>query len=150
MADTKKDPVSSNLFFIDFGSRGNGYFSSVSGGGTEVSVIEHVETTEKGGVIYRATPGNKKFTALELQRGITADFALWDWFQLVIDGKIEEARTGGSLVALDSEGKSEVARWNLVDAWCSKLTFPKLDAKSNELAMEGMTIQHRGMIRVKV
>jgi phage tail-like protein len=147
MADTKKDPINASYFKVDFGSRGEGYFTSISGGGTEVQVVEGTEMGTTG-AIYRATRGNVKFTAIELQRGITADYKLWEWFQLIVDGKVEDARTNGSLIALSTDGQ-EVSRWNLIDAWPSKISFPKLDAKSNELAMENMTIQHRGFTRAK-
>ncbi len=149
MADTKNDPVNSSFFMVDFGDNRKGYFTSVSGGGSEFETIQHKEVGEKGKITYRAVPGTQKFTPVELQRGITDSYELWEWFEKIQNGKVGEARYDGSLVAFDASGEKEVARWNITQGWPSKLTFPKLDAKANELAMESMTIQHTGFIRVK-
>ena len=147
-AGSSKDPINAAMFGVDFGSGREGWFQSVSGGGGEVETIMTKEVGEKGAVIQRAIPGNFKHTALELKRGLTDSMALWDWFKLVEDGKIKDARVSGSLIAYDQEHQ-EVARWDIIEAWPSKLGFPQLDAKSNEISVEIITIQHTGMKRIK-
>jgi phage tail-like protein len=146
MPNIKEDPVNASMFKIDFGNGLEGYFQSVSGGGGEVETILTKENGEKGIVIQRAIPGNFKHTALELKRGLTSSMALWTWFKKIEEGKIADARVTGSLVAIGQDGK-EVARWSVADAWPSKLGFPQLDAKSNDIGIETMTLQHTGMVR---
>jgi phage tail-like protein len=148
MADTTIDPLNASFFQVDFGSGREGWFTSVSGGGSEFETITHKDVGKDGQVVYRAIPGLKKFTPLELQRGLTDSKALVEWFEKIESGDVKGARTNGSLVAYDQSHK-EVARWDLTDCWPSKLTFPKLDVKSNEIALESMTIQHTGMKRIK-
>jgi phage tail-like protein len=147
MADTKIDPLNASFFQVDFGNDRTGWFTSVSGGGSEFDVITHKEVGEGGKPIYRAIPGLQKFTPIQLSRGLTGSKKLLEWFEQVEAGEIDKARTNGSLIAFDQNHK-EVTRWNLTDSWPSKLTFPKLDVKSNEIALEEMTIQHTGMKRV--
>jgi phage tail-like protein len=148
MADSSKDPINAAMFGVDFGGGREGWFMSVSGGGGEVETIMVKESIKDGGVLQRAIPGNFKHTALELKRGLTDSMALWDWFKEVEEGRIAKARVTGSLVAYSQEHK-EVARWEIKEAWPSKLGFPQLDAKSNEISVESLTIQHTGMTRTK-
>ncbi len=148
MAEVKQDPLNASMFKVDFGGGREGYFMSVSGGGGEVETILTKESIGDIGVLQRAIPGNFKHTPLELKRGLTDSMALWEWFKKVEDGDIEGARVTGSLVAFNQK-HTEVARWEVKDAWPSKLGFPQLDAKSNEISVETITLQHTGMTRTK-
>ncbi len=148
MADSSKDPINAAMFGVDFGGGREGWFQSVSGGGGEVETIMTKEVGEKGLVIQRAIPGNFKHAPLQLKRGLTDSMALWDWFKKVEEGKIKEARVTGSLIAYDQE-HNEVARWEIRNAWPSKMGFPQLDAKSNEISVEELTIVHEGFYRTK-
>jgi phage tail-like protein len=38
-----------------------------------------------------------------------------------------------------------VRRWNVFEAWCTKLTMPALNATGNEVAIETMEIAHERM-----
>ena len=58
------------------------------------------------------------------------------------------ARKSGSIVLFD-QANSEVARWNFVDAWPSKVTGPQAKADGNEVAIEELTLAHEGLERVK-
>jgi len=43
-----------------------------------------------------------------------------------------------------------LAKWSFTNAWPSKLSGPTLNATSNEVAVEEITIVHEGMTREKV
>ena len=44
---------------------------------------------------------------------------------------------------------AEVARWNFENGWPSKITGPSLDAGSNDIGVEEVTIAHEGLDRTK-
>jgi phage tail-like protein len=73
---------------------------------------------------------------------------LWDWRQLVEDGKVKDARKNGSIVMYDRELK-EAARWNFSNAWPSKISGPAPKADGNEIGVEELTIVHEFIKRVK-
>jgi len=71
---------------------------------------------------------------------------MWKWRKLVEDGKIQDARKNGSIVMYD-ESLKEIARWNFVRGWPSKISGPQLQADSNAYGIEELTIVHEGIIR---
>ena len=85
---------------------------------------------------------------ITLKRGITDAMDMWKWRQVVEEGKIDQARKNGSIVMFNQQGK-EVARWDFVNAWPSKITGPTANANANEIAIEEMEIVHEGYKRVK-
>jgi phage tail-like protein len=44
---------------------------------------------------------------------------------------------------------TEVARWNFVNGWPSKLDGPSLSSEGNEVSVESLTIVHEGIVREK-
>jgi phage tail-like protein len=73
---------------------------------------------------------------------------MWDWRQLVVDGKAKDARMNGSIVMFDRELK-ETARWNFVNGWPLKISGPSPKSDSNEIGIEELTIVHEAISRVK-
>jgi len=71
---------------------------------------------------------------------------IWNWRQEVVDGKIEGARTNCSIIAYNTEG-GEVARWNLTNAWPSKIDGPAPKSDASEIMMEEVTVVHEGIER---
>jgi phage tail-like protein len=47
------------------------------------------------------------------------------------------------------QDNSEIARWNFVNGWPSKVSGPSLSAKTNEIGIEELTIVHEGLKRTK-
>ena len=66
--------------------------------------------------------------------------------KLVEDGKITDARKNGSIIMFD-ESLKEIARWNFVNGWPSKVNGPQLQADSNAYGIEELTIVHEGIVR---
>ena len=73
-----------------------------------------------------------------MRYGLTTSRELWDWLQTAAQGRVE--RKNVSLLMLDSEGTTEVMRWNLIDAWPSEWRGASLDALSREIAIESLTL----------
>ena len=76
--------------------------------------------------------------SVTLRYGLTSSRELWDWLQSAAQGRVE--RKNVSILMLDSQGTSEVMRWNLIDAWPSEWHSASLDALSREVAIESMTL----------
>jgi len=135
-------------FQLDVGSKVAGFFSEISGVGSENEVIEHKGVDKQGHEFVRKEPGRLKFTDITLKRGVTSDTQIWEWRQKVIDGKIADARSPVTIHMLDRSYKP-VAEWDFFNAWPSKVTGPTFKADSNEFGVEELTIVHEGMFRKK-
>jgi phage tail-like protein len=121
-------------------------FRKCSGVESETETIEYKEATKDGRMIIRKVPGAMKWGDITLERRIDQSKALWEWRKQVEDGDIDGARRDGSIVIKDSK-PAEVARWNFERGWPSKWTGAELDAGSNEIATEKVTITHEGLHR---
>lgn len=142
------DPIVSSWFGVEFQGQVVGAFRECSGLGSENEVVEYKASGPKGEYIIKKVPGRMKWNNVTLKRGITDAMDMWKWRKLVEEGKIKDARKNGSIVMFSSQGV-EVARWNFVNAWPSKLTGPTANATNNEVAIEEMEITHEGYERVK-
>ena len=145
----ESDPLIGFNFALEMGGMVTGYFSEVSGVGSENEIVEHKVVDDKGHEIVQKIPGRLKWTDITLKRGVTDNLQMWEWRQLVVDGKMKDARKNASIIMMD-RNYAPAARWDLVNAWPSKLTGPSAKADSNEYAVEEMTLVHEGMKRVKV
>jgi phage tail-like protein len=145
MAD--KDPLVSAFFTIDFGGAVVGAFRECTGLGSENEVVEYKASGDKGKFVMKKVPGRMKWNNITLKRGITDAMDMWKWRKKVEDGKVDEARTNGSIVMYD-QSNSAVARWDFVNAWPSKLTGPAANATNNEVGIEELEITHEGYMRV--
>jgi len=149
MASRETDPLVSFSFALDIQGAVGGFFSEISGLGSENEVAEHKVMGEDGHKqIVRKIPGRLKWGDITLKRGITNIVDVWQWRKLVEDGDIEGARKNGSIMMYDQSG-TLVAQWDFVNAWPSKVTGPSIQADSNALGIEEMTIVHEGITRVQ-
>jgi phage tail-like protein len=92
-------------------------------------------------IIERKRPGKPKYSEVVLKRGFTADKALYEWFDSVVQASDATAYKTGSIVIYDRT-QAEVARMNLEQCWPSKLSVSDLSASSDEVMIEELTIQH--------
>lgn len=144
------DPIVAFNFVIDLQGGATGYFTEVSGLGSETEVVEHKVMSPTGKQpIIQQIPGRLKWESIVLKRGITDSMDMWDWRQLVEEGKVAEARKNGSITMLD-EKYTPVAKWDFVNGWPSKMSGPSITSKSSDVGIEEMTIVHEGIKRVKV
>ncbi len=119
-------------------------FTGISGLGYESEVVTFQDTLADGKIITRKRPGRINFQDIVLKRGLSADNALVDWYQTVVNGSVE--RKSGSVVIYD-QTSSEVGRWNFENAWISKWSASDLDAGSDDVMIEEITISHEYMER---
>lgn len=143
-----KDPVVSSWFGVEFQGQVVGAFRECTGMGSENEVVEYKASGPKGEFIIKKVPGRMKWNNITLKRGITDAMDMWKWRKQVEDGEIDSARKNGSIVMYNQAGK-EVARWDFVNAWPSKLSGPTANANNNEVGIEELEITHEGYKRVK-
>jgi phage tail-like protein len=147
-APSHKDPLVAAYFSIDFQDGVNGAFRECTGLGSETQVVEYRATDAQGKPVLIREPGTMKFNDIVLKRGITDAMDMWSWRKDVEDGNMDKARRNGTITLHNQKGEP-VAQWTIDRAWPSKLNGPTYDAKSNEVAIEELTITHEGYRRTK-
>ena len=113
-----------------------------------VEVITQKVVSEKGEPIIKQIPGRLTWNPITLRRGVTDLKDVWDWRQMVVDGKIDDARTNASIIAY-SQSMEPVAQWDLTNAWPSQISGPEMASDSTDYMVEEITIVHEGMVRKK-
>jgi phage tail-like protein len=119
------------------------HFTQCSGPGVKVEAIKYREAGNNQ--VVRRIPGQVDYGDITLRYGLTSSRDLWDWFLTAVNGNVE--RKNISIVMLASDGATEVLRWNLVDSWPSEWRGAPLDALSQEVAIESLTLVFESMDR---
>lgn len=112
-----------------------GGFKSVSGMDSETEVVEFKEDDSKR---LHKRPGRTRYGNIVLERGYTATDDLWEWRKSIEEGKND--RRTGSVIVLDQDGTTEVARYNFFEAWPCKWFGPQMHAASSTIAIERIEI----------
>ena len=135
------DPLIGFHFMLDLEGVATGYFTEINGMGSENEIVDHgtYDLTQK-------IPGRLKWGDITLKRGVTSTLDIWKWRKMVEDGKVEDARTNGSIIMLDQE-LNPVARWDFINAWPSKISGPQLQSDSTNYGLEELTIVHEYITR---
>lgn len=149
MADAIEDPLVVFKFGLEIEGKLAGFFTQVSGIGSETEVVEHKVVSPNGETIIQKIPGRLTWTEVSLKRGVTSALDIWDWRKMVVEGNVAKARTNCSIIAYSQDNKP-VARWEFVRAWPSKVVGPEMDSGAANYMIEDVTIVHEGMVRVKV
>ena len=108
-----------------------GGFKTLSGMDSETEVIEFKQGNDK---VVRKKPGRTTYANITLERGFTATDDLWQWRKNIEDGLID--RRSGSIIILDQDLETEVARYNFYEAWPCKWFVPDMDSDSSAMAIE--------------
>lgn len=144
---TEEDPLVAFNFALDIQGVITGFFTEVSGLGSETETTEHKVVGNAGQQIVKKVPGRLKWGDITLKRGITTNMDLWTWRQQVENGDVLSARKNGSIIMYDQNG-GEVARWNFENAWPSKINGPSLSSDGSSIVTEEITIVHEYIVRV--
>lgn len=141
-------PRPTNHFRLNVGGKeAVGQFREVSGLDSESEIIEQKEVDAQGRPTIIKVPGNQKWSNVELKRGIDIDMGLYEWRKMVEEGGPDAARTDCTLELLDYDG-SPIATYTIVQAWPTKYSGVSMNAGSNEIAVEGITLAHEGFKRM--
>lgn len=124
------------------------YFKKCTGLSSGVKVITHEVVNATGQQVTQKLAGHADVESSEinLTKSLDGNTYLSDWFKEVQDGKFDSYRRNGSIVMYDPQG-TETARWNFVNGWPKEWKASDLDAGSDEVATEEVTITHEGLTR---
>jgi phage tail-like protein len=145
MAVREVDPVVGFQFSLQIDGV-TGYFTEVSGIGSENAVATHKVVTTEAKEVTIQVPGRVEWGEITLKRGLTDSFEFWNWRELVVTGDTETARKDVTITMYD-RSYTEVVTWQLTNAWPSKLSGPSIASDSNDFAIEELTIVHEGLTR---
>ncbi len=135
-------------FGVEIGGKvAEGSFTRVSGISYSNDVVES-RTTGVGGqaLTIKKQAGPSRWTPIKLTAAVTTDLSFNDWIKETIEGGIDAARTNWSIIAYD-QSESEVARWDLENAWVSDVSYTSLKAGTGDIQQEILTIEHEGIMR---
>jgi len=143
------DPLVGFHFMVEVQGKVTGFFTEVSGLGSETETIDHkIMSAGAKEPIIRKIPGRLKWGDITLKRGITKNMDMWDWRKMVEEGKVADARSDGTITML-SQDLTPVAEWTFTKGWPSKISGPAPKADGNEVGIEELTIVHEGIKRTK-
>lgn len=130
------DPYRAYNFKLIIQGVTEGHFTECSNMGIKVDAIAYREGGQSQ-VVHRI-PGRVQYSDITLRYGLTTSMELWNWLMTAVKGKVE--RKNVSIAMLDSDGVTEVLRWNLVNAWVAEWRGAILDALGREMAIENITL----------
>jgi phage tail-like protein len=135
-AGTYVDPYRAFNFKLEIGGITEGHFTEVSGLAARVSPISYREAGNSQVVHY--VPGRVEYSEITLRYGVTQNKDLFLWFKTAVTGHVQ--RKNLSIVLFDADGTTEVMRWNIVQAWPIEWRGSLLDARSQDVAIESLTL----------
>ncbi|HLM03454.1 MAG TPA: phage tail protein [Pyrinomonadaceae bacterium] len=135
-ANAYVDPYRAYNFKLEIQGITEAHFTEVSNMEVKVTPIAYREAGNNQVVHY--VPGQTEYGAVTLRYGLTKSRELWDWFMTGVKGKVQ--RKNCSIIVLDSDGATEVLRWNLINAWAAQWRGAMLNALDQEVAIESLTL----------
>jgi phage tail-like protein len=121
-------------------------FAELQGITTTVTPIEFLKSSDQ--TILQKSPSTRTPPTVTLKHGRATSMELWAWHEAALMGNMSAARRSASLAVYAYE-RDPVLRYNLEQAWPSKLEMGGLKAGTTELMMESITIAYEFMERVK-
>jgi phage tail-like protein len=138
------DTISNHAWQVEVDGIVLAQFKEASGLQSEIAVIEQIENKKGGIPVTRKLPGIMSWGDITLKRGMTDDPSWWKWVKEVQEGKIDAARRNASIVLYNYE-RGEKMRFNILNAWPSKVSIGSLQAGGSEVTMEEVTLVHEGL-----
>ena len=135
-AGTFVDPYRAYNFKLEIQGVTQGHFTECIGMCIKVNAIKYREGGNNQ--VVHSVPGPVEYCDVTLRYGLTSSTELWDWFMTAVRGQAD--RKNVSILLVDSDGSTEVMRWNLVNAWPSQWQGTTLNAVSHEVAIESLTL----------
>ena len=114
-------------------------FQKVSGLSKEVNVVEYDESAFE---YTHKLPGKTKFGEVTMERGMFSDSSMLDYMKVIQN---PDYRTTMIVQLMDRFGNVQ-RTWKLAEAWISKWEGSDLDATSDDVAIETITVQYEYML----
>jgi len=147
------DPTQKHQFTVmvtnPYGVYMNAYFSEISGFSAEVATIEYKTFNHNTGKPeVQILPGRQNSGTLTLKRGLTTSPGFWEWHQLVLDGRMSDARSTVT-IGFFNRLYIPIQYWTLFEAWPSKFELDSMQAGETGFRMESLTLVYERMEYVK-
>jgi len=127
--------------------------SKVSALTRKTDPVEHREGNSPSTV--RKSPGRTSYEPVTLERGVTHDTAFEQWANKIwnlgaglgAEVSLKDFRKDITIKLLNEAGQVAIA-YNVVRCWVSEFrAMPELDASTNAIAIQTLTLQHEGFER---
>ncbi|AXL90035.1 phage tail protein [Streptomyces sp. CB09001] len=116
------------------------YLSEVNGITLEQDVIKYPQNNGATGKTEIAVmPGSAKDGQCTVVRGMTQSSSFTQWINDSLEGRMSAARKNASIIVMDYED-NPVKRYNLRNAWCSKIDMSPVKAGEAAALTETVTI----------
>lgn len=115
------------------------YLQEVNGLTMEQDVIEYQQVSANGKPTVKKMPGVKKAGQVSVVRGMTQSASFTSWINESVAGNMAMARKNASIIMMDYMN-SPVKRYNLRNAWCSKVEASTVKAGDASALTESVTI----------
>jgi len=139
--------VIANRFYVEVESNISASFSECSGLGAKVKK----ETVFEGGMNdqQRVILGQTEYSDVTLKRGITDDLVFWNWvsqvFRVDVPAKGNDSRRRNVNILLFNQAGETMQCWTLTGAVPIGWKAPSLQANSNTVAIEELTLAYEGL-----
>jgi phage tail-like protein len=115
------------------------YLQEVNGLTMEQEVIEYQQVSANGKPTVKKMPGVKKAGQVAVVRGMTQSASFTQWINESVAGNMAMARKNASIIMMDYMN-NPVKRYNLRNAWCSKVEASTVKAGDASALTESVTI----------
>lgn len=121
------------------------YLQEVSGMSQEQDVIEFQQVSAQGKPVTKKMPGVKKAGDCTVVRGMTQSKAFDEWITQSVSGQMTTARKNASIIVMDYQN-NPVKRYNMRNAWCSKIEASTVKAGEAAALTETVTITFEELV----
>lgn len=121
------------------------HVTEVTGFDASVDVIEYREGNSRP--TPRKVQGLRKFGNITLKSGIIDTYEMYNWLNPQDEKKAIERKE--VVITLMDEADTDIAVWQIEQAWPAKYTGPDLNSTSSEVAFESIELAHEGLKRTK-
>jgi phage tail-like protein len=121
------------------------YLAEVSGLSLEQDVIEYQQVSAQGVPVVKKMPGVQKAGTATVVRGMTQSKAFNDWINQSVRGEMGSARKNATIMVMDYQN-NPVKRYNMRNAWCSKIDTSTVKAGEASALTETVTITFEELV----
>ncbi|NLU70561.1 phage tail protein [Streptomyces sp. HNM0574] len=121
------------------------YLAEVNGLSIEQDVIEYNQVSAQGKAMVKKLPGVKKAGTCTVVRGMTQSASFNEWINESVNGQMDSARKNATIMMLDFQD-NPVKRYNLRNAWCSKIDTSTVKAGEAAALTETVTITFEELV----
>lgn len=139
------DPFLGFRFRVEIDGIQTAAFSEATIPDTTTTPTDYREGTDPKNV--RKLSGLNTYGSVTLKKGLSASSDLSDWQADVEQFGAGRNRRTISLILVDDEG-TDAARWDIIEAWPTKINTSGLNATGNSVMIETLEILNEGITRV--